>query len=341
MKKLIILLAMCTGGYAMAQNDNGTFGKTKNEVTYFLKKAEMTNHRGIKAGNMAMEKGLNPQVRSFGEMMVRDHTNSSAELRAIAGRKNVTLPMHHNTMSHAGAPSDTYMGTEGQSSYTKTTTVTRSNKSTGTISARSYRGTANMKLSKAQTTPSRTYYNGVPTYWTDKDVNITSTTVWSDNSGASNTSSMGISGQDMTTGTINSSTTTTTVTTYPDEPGVSSSGTLGVSGTTGTLTTNADFNGATMWPDETEMDFDLADMEDDNKDKMSMLSGKSGAEFDRAYMNMTVSDHSKAIQLYQKAANSNDADIRAFAVKMLPALRQHHAQAITLSTTVNSSNSGL
>lgn len=171
MKKLIILLAMCTGGYTMAQDIITTSTVVENDDVRFIKKAAMTNMKEINAGKMAQEKAVDPRVRSFGEMMVTTHTNSSAELKTIADKKNIILPM-----SNAGASSTVYMGTTGRNTYQ------------GTISARSLRGTAHMKLSKAQTTPSRKYYNGTPTYWTDKDVNVavgTSTTTQDMDTGTS------------------------------------------------------------------------------------------------------------------------------------------------------------
>jgi putative membrane protein len=143
----------------MAQDISTTSTTVENDDIRFIKKAAMLDMKVVKAGKMAQEKAASPQVRSFGELMVREHTNSSAELKTIAGRKNITLPMEYSPMSNAGSSSSTYMGTTGQSYYS------------GTISERSLRGTKGMRLSKAQTTPSKRYYNGTPTYWTDKDVN--------------------------------------------------------------------------------------------------------------------------------------------------------------------------
>ena len=46
----------------------------------------------VKAGELARDKATNPRVKSFAEMMVRDHSKANDELNSLAGRKNVTLP---------------------------------------------------------------------------------------------------------------------------------------------------------------------------------------------------------------------------------------------------------
>jgi len=58
--------------------------------------------------------------------------------------------------------------------------------------------------------------------------------------------------------------------------------------------------------------------------EVDKLSNKSGADFDKAYIKYMVSDHKKDIAKFEKeAAQSNDADVRAFAQKTLPTLREH------------------
>lgn len=53
------------------------------------------------------------------------------------------------------------------------------------------------------------------------------------------------------------------------------------------------------------------------------LEGKSGADFDKAYAKAEVKDHKDAVKLFEKASKSKDADIKAFADKTLPTLREH------------------
>lgn len=74
-----------------------------------------------------------------------------------------------------------------------------------------------------------------------------------------------------------------------------------------------------------------ADMTPEQKSYMDMLMNKSGAAFDKAYMDMMVSDHKKDIAEYKKASTTlTDDTYKAFAGKTLPVLQRHldSAQAI-------------
>jgi putative membrane protein len=57
---------------------------------------------------------------------------------------------------------------------------------------------------------------------------------------------------------------------------------------------------------------------------MDALQKTSGDAFDRTYMQRQVADHQKAIALYERQAKSGrDAELRQFAEKQLPTLREH------------------
>lgn len=61
------------------------------------------------------------------------------------------------------------------------------------------------------------------------------------------------------------------------------------------------------------------------------LAALQGAEFDRAYMTQMVQDHEKTVQLFEQEAKSGqDAEVKAWAAKQLPALREHLTQAKTV-----------
>jgi putative membrane protein len=54
------------------------------------------------------------------------------------------------------------------------------------------------------------------------------------------------------------------------------------------------------------------------------LQGKSGADFDKAFVTMAVKDHKKDIAKFEKCSNDvNDPDLKAFIDKTLPTLREH------------------
>jgi putative membrane protein len=65
------------------------------------------------------------------------------------------------------------------------------------------------------------------------------------------------------------------------------------------------------------------------------LSGLSGADFDRAYMSEMVRDHTEDVALFESAAQTaSDADVKAFAARSLPMLRDHLALARQINSDV-------
>jgi putative membrane protein len=65
------------------------------------------------------------------------------------------------------------------------------------------------------------------------------------------------------------------------------------------------------------------------------LNSLSGADFDKMYMQHMVEDHEKDVSEFDKASTSaNDADIKAFAGKTLPVLREHLTLAKTTAGKV-------
>jgi putative membrane protein len=62
---------------------------------------------------------------------------------------------------------------------------------------------------------------------------------------------------------------------------------------------------------------------------------KKTDELDEDYMEEMVSDHEKAVKLFEEAAKSKDPQIAAFASKTLPKLQAHLTQARTLEKLVD------
>jgi putative membrane protein len=87
----------------------------------FLKEAAIGGMSEVELGKLAASKATNPQVKSFGQMMVTDHSKANDELKALAAKKNIQLPTepdakHKATLSEmqskSGADFDRYYVTD-------------------------------------------------------------------------------------------------------------------------------------------------------------------------------------------------------------------------------------
>lgn len=67
---------------------------------------------------------------------------------------------------------------------------------------------------------------------------------------------------------------------------------------------------------------------------LAALSAKSGAEFDKAYIEMMIMDHEKAIELFNGVSNNTSGTIQAFASKTLTVLHKHMDSAKTISNSL-------
>jgi putative membrane protein len=65
-----------------------------------------------------------------------------------------------------------------------------------------------------------------------------------------------------------------------------------------------------------------------HKQTDTRLAALSGKEFDKAYMQLMVQNHTKAVSEFQKeAANANDDTVKQFAAATLPVLQSHLQEA--------------
>jgi putative membrane protein len=72
------------------------------------------------------------------------------------------------------------------------------------------------------------------------------------------------------------------------------------------------------------------ELADAHESAFEHLNGLSGAEFDKAYMQHMVADHEKDVAAFDKASTSaTDTDLKAWAGKTLPTLKEHLEQAKT------------
>jgi putative membrane protein len=73
------------------------------------------------------------------------------------------------------------------------------------------------------------------------------------------------------------------------------------------------------------------------QDRMAKLSG---ADFDREYMRAMVKDHDNAVALFEKQSRSgSDPELKAWAEKTLPVLREHQKMARDLAGKVGAKGS--
>ena len=73
------------------------------------------------------------------------------------------------------------------------------------------------------------------------------------------------------------------------------------------------------------------EIDEKHKKDMTKLSSLSGAEFDREYGKMMLSDHRKDVSEFEKQSTKGmDADLKAFATKTLPTLKEHLQMAESL-----------
>jgi len=67
---------------------------------------------------------------------------------------------------------------------------------------------------------------------------------------------------------------------------------------------------------------------EDHMDHIKKLSEKTGKEFDKDYMKLMVEDHKDDIDKFEKCSkDAKDSDLKAFAAKALPIVREHHDAA--------------
>jgi len=79
---------------------------------------------------------------------------------------------------------------------------------------------------------------------------------------------------------------------------------------------------------------------DEGNDDFERLSKLSGPEFDRAYLDLMVEEHEDAEDALEGKAGDNDehADVKEWATKTLPEVRQHLERAKSLRERLDRSN---
>jgi putative membrane protein len=80
-----------------SSDSTNTKESTMTADTEFLTKAAQGGMSEVALGKLAATKAQNPEVKKFGQKMVDDHSKANDELKALAAKKNFTLPTEVNS----------------------------------------------------------------------------------------------------------------------------------------------------------------------------------------------------------------------------------------------------
>jgi putative membrane protein len=99
---LVLAVTVVSCGSKDGGQDSADRAKDQNEEKFESNKAEQDAAFAVEAANggllevqlgtLAVTKASSPGVKQFGQMMVEDHTEANNELKALAQKKNITLP---------------------------------------------------------------------------------------------------------------------------------------------------------------------------------------------------------------------------------------------------------
>ena len=67
------------------------------DSTKFSSAAAQGGLTEVELGRLAVQRGSNPAVKSFGQRMIEDHSRANDELKSIASKKSITLPTDMNS----------------------------------------------------------------------------------------------------------------------------------------------------------------------------------------------------------------------------------------------------
>ena len=98
--KTLFFLLLVIGASVVACNSNNSNQsandtssadsvKIDDDVTEFINEALQSGAMEVELGQLAQSKASNPRVKTFGAMMLKDHTAAGDELKVIAAQKNI------------------------------------------------------------------------------------------------------------------------------------------------------------------------------------------------------------------------------------------------------------
>jgi putative membrane protein len=105
----IIWLAGCAGG-----------GISSMKPSDFLTEAAEGSMAEIQLASLALTRTQNPEVRAFAQQMITDHGKASDEIKPIAAKKSITLPLELSSANKSLADKLTKLsGAEFEREYVK------------------------------------------------------------------------------------------------------------------------------------------------------------------------------------------------------------------------------
>jgi putative membrane protein len=112
----LIVGTLVLGGSALAQGKMDAKGTADvrgfvvpTDEKAFLERLHYTNQKEIKLGQLAQQNSTNPDVKSFGELMVREHNDADQKLLSLAqsrGLKLADMPKPMNDMEKKALAAD-------------------------------------------------------------------------------------------------------------------------------------------------------------------------------------------------------------------------------------------
>ena len=69
---------------------------------------------------------------------------------------------------------------------------------------------------------------------------------------------------------------------------------------------------------------------EESREECDELAGLSGKKFDKKYIKMLIDDRKRDLELFRKAANSSDSEVREFAKMFIPVIEGHLKRAKAL-----------
>ena len=93
--KMLALVVSCTLGaslYAQAPSSNSPQTAAESPNAAFVQKAGQGGLAEVELSKLAVTSAKSPQVRTFAEQMVHDHTENNRQLATIAAHENIRVP---------------------------------------------------------------------------------------------------------------------------------------------------------------------------------------------------------------------------------------------------------